>query len=136
MSQAEIFAIIQTVNAQYAVLFAQVLTVNFAVIVATYYFVHRTAVRFRVAFLAVYLVGMLAVVGQMLQQSNIKRQALGALAAIPAGERALVSQGILDLQGSWLFRASALLQNASLWLLVAVIAYMLFRWRPAAHGAD
>ena len=60
MTQAEIVALIQNVHEQYAVLFAQALTVSFAVIVATYYFLHRTSARFRVAVLFTYLVGMLA----------------------------------------------------------------------------
>ena len=59
MIQAEIVTLIQNVQGQYAVLFAQALTVSFAVIVATYYLLHRTSVRFRVAVLFTYLVGML-----------------------------------------------------------------------------
>jgi hypothetical protein len=136
MTQAEIVALIQNVHEQYAVLFAQALTVSFAVIVATYYFLHRTSARFRVAVLFTYLVGMLAVSGQMLQQANLKRLAVGTLEALPVSERAGVAQGVLDLQGSWLFRGTGVLQNASLWMLVGIVAYMLFWWRPAGGTAD
>lgn len=136
MTQAEIVALIQKVHEQYAVLFAQALTISFAVIVATYYFLHRTTAKFRVVVMATYLVGMLAVVGQMLQQANLKRLGLNTLAVLPGGERAGLPQGVIDLQGSWLFRATAVLQNASLWLLVGIVAYMLFWWRPTGGPRD
>ncbi len=135
MTQAEIVTLIQNVHEQYAALFAQALTVSFAVIVATYYFLHRTSARFRVAVLFTYLVGMLSVTGQMLQQANLKRLALRTLEALPGGDRSGVAQGIVDLQGSWLFRGTGVLQNASLWMLVGIVAYMLFWWRPVGGKA-
>jgi hypothetical protein len=136
VATGEILTVIQSVQAQYAVLFAQALTINFAVIVATYYFLHRTPWGFRAAVFMAYLVGMLAVVGQMLQQANFKRLALRALASLPADQRIGMPQGLLDLHGGWLFRGTALLQNASLWLLVVVVAYMLLRWQPQDDGRE
>lgn len=129
MSQAEIFNLIQQVQDQYAALFAQVITINFAMIVAVFYFLHRTSLRFRVAAFLFYITGMLALVGMMLHAANVKAIALGALTAIPAGERDGVVAAYLAFQDSWLARASALFQNASVWLLLGVVSYMLFLWR-------
>ncbi len=52
--------------------------------------------------------------------ANLKCLALRALESLPADRRAGIPQGLLDLQGAWLFRGTALLPIASLWLLVAV----------------
>jgi hypothetical protein len=129
MTQTELFALVQQVHEQYATLFAQVITINFAMIIAIFYFLHRARLGFRVAAFGFYLIGMLTLVGMMLQEANIKAIALGAMNAIPIEEQSSVVQGYLSLQGRWLFRAISLFQNGSLWALVSVIAYMLFWWR-------
>ncbi len=99
MSQAEIFSLVQQVQDQYGSLFAQLITINFAMIVAIWYFLHRTQFRFRIATFVFFLVGMLTLVGLMLQQANIKGLARRAL-----------EQNRPDLRSS-------------------VVAYMLFHWR-------
>ena len=129
MSQAEIFNLIQQVQDQYAALFAQVITINFAMIVAVFYFLHRTSLRFRMAAFLFYITGMLALVGMMLHAANVKAFALAALSAIPAENRDSVVAAYLAFQDSWLAKASALFQNASVWLLLGVVFYMLFVWR-------
>ena len=55
--------------------------------------------------------------------------ALRALSAIPANQQSLVVAGYLTLQDRWLFRAISFFQNAALWVLIAVTAYLLFWWR-------
>ena len=134
MSQAEIFNLIQQVQDQYAALFAQVITINFAMIVAVFYFLHRTSLRFRMAAFLFYITGMLALVGMMLHAANVKAIALAALIAIPAGSRDGVVAGYLAFQDSWLATAIALFQNASVWLLLAVVFFMLFLWRNPEGG--
>ena len=132
MSQAELFAIVQQVHEQYAALFGQVITINFAMIVAIFYFLYRARLGFRIAAFVFYLIGMLAIVGQMLQAANVKGIALAAMAAIPVTDQVPVVQSYLALQGVWLFRATGFFLNAALWALVGVIAYMLFWW----HNPD
>lgn len=129
MTETELFAIVQQTNEQVGALFAQVITINFAMIIATWYFLRRTRLAFRLSVFAFYLVGMLTLIGMMLQQSNIKHLAINALTAIPPDKRSSVIDGYLPIQEGWLFVAARIFQNASLWMLVAVIAYLLFWWR-------
>jgi hypothetical protein len=129
MSQAELFALVQQVHEQYGALFAQVITINFAMIIAIFYFLHRARLGFRIAAFIFYLVGMLTLTGMMLHEANVKGIALAAMAVIPAAEQTPVVQSYLALQRGWLFRAIGFFQNAALWALVGVIAYMLFWWR-------
>jgi hypothetical protein len=132
MSEAEIFALVQQVHEQYAALFAQVITINFAMIVAIFYFLHRARTGFRIAAFLFYLIGMLTLTGMMLHAANIKGIALAAMASIPAPSP--VVRGYLALQGGWLFRAISFFQNMSLWAMGGVIAYMLFWWRNPHAG--
>lgn len=110
-------------------LFGQIITINFAMIVAIYYFLHRSALLFRIAAFGFYAIGMLALIGLMLEQSNYKYQALLALRALPAARRAPVTDSLLALNQSWLAQTTGFFLNASLWVLFAVVAYLLFWWR-------
>jgi hypothetical protein len=49
MGETELIGVIRDVNAQYAVLFSQIITINFGMIVAIYYFLHRSTLLFRIA---------------------------------------------------------------------------------------
>src|SRR5437763_6567499 len=129
MGESELIGIIRDVHAQYAVLFGQVITINFAMIVATYYFLHRSPLLFRIAAFGFYAVGMLALVGLLLQQGNYKFEALGALAAVAPEHRSQMASSVLALNQSWLAKATSLFLNTSLWVLVLAIAYLLFRWK-------
>src|SRR5947209_20476258 len=49
MGESELIGIIRDSNVQYASLFGQMITINFAMIVAIYYFLHRASVKLRLA---------------------------------------------------------------------------------------
>jgi hypothetical protein len=134
VGEAELIAIVRDVNAQYAVLFGQIITINFAMIVAIYYFLHRAALLLRIAAFGFYAIGMLALIGLMLEQANLKMQALIALAALPPGQRSRFAESVLAIHRSWLFEASSFFLNASLWVLFAAVAYLLFWWRGDEEG--
>jgi len=129
MGETELIGMIRDVDAQYGVLFGEVITINFAMIVAIYYFLHRASLIFRVAAFGFYAIGMLAFVGLSLEQSNFKAQALIALAALPPGRHSALTDSILAMHRSWLFYATSFFLNASIWVLFAVIFYLLFLWR-------
>lgn len=128
MGETELLGMIRDVNAQYAVLFGQVISINFAMIVAIYYFLHRSPLLFRVAAFGFYAIGMLALFGMMLIQSNYKFQALAKLAALPPGKRSPIADSIVAIHQSWLGQASSFFLTASIVLLFVVIAYLLFWW--------
>jgi hypothetical protein len=134
MGEAELIGVIRDVNAQYAALFGQIITINFAMIVAIYYFLHRSPLLFRIAAFGFYMIGMLTLIGLMLEQGNYKIEALAALAALPTEHRSLMANSVLALNQSWLIRASAFFLNVSLWVLFAVVAYLLFWWRGDPDG--
>jgi hypothetical protein len=129
MSQAELFAIVQGVHEQYATLFAQVISINFAMIVAIYYFLRRTRLGFRLAAYGFYLVGMVTLLGMMLHEANVKSLALTSMTAVPASARDPLIAGYLAMQDGWLFRAISAFQNIAFWVLAIVVAFMLFGWR-------
>jgi hypothetical protein len=134
MGESELIGIIRDANAQYTVLFGQIITINFAMIVAIYYFLHRAPLLFRIAAFLFYAIGMLAMVGLMLQQGNYKIEALAALANI--SNRSQMGDSVLALNASWLLRTTSFFLNAGLWVLFIVVAYLLFLWRgdPERHG--
>lgn len=132
MTAAELIAMIRDVNAQYAVLFSQIITINFGMIIAIHYFLHRSRRSMKFAAFVFYVVGMATFTGLLLQQANYKAIALAALARFPANTRSVEVQAVLDLNHGWLVTSSALFLNGSLWLLVAVIGWMLFRWSGEA----
>ena len=129
MGETELIGIIRDVNAQYSTLFGEIITINFAMIVAIYYFLHRAPLLFRIAAFGFYAIGMLALIGLMLEQANYKLEALTALAALAPAQRSPISDSILALNASWLAHATSFFLNAGLWVLFAVVAYLLFFWR-------
>lgn len=129
MGETELIGIIRDVNAQYAILFGQIITINFGMIVAIYYFLHRSPVLFRIAAFGFYAIGMLALIGLMLEQSNYKYQALLALRHLPAAQRSPVTDSLIAINESWLAQTTTFFLSASLWVLFAAVAYLLFWWR-------
>jgi hypothetical protein len=128
MGETELIGIIRDVDSQYAALFGEIITINFAMIVAIYYFLHRAPLLFRLASFVFYSIGMLSLIGLMLEQANFKFEAIAALTAIPAEHRSQMANSVLDLHKSWLITASSIFLNVSLWVLFIVVAYLLFWW--------
>jgi hypothetical protein len=127
MGETELIGLIRDVNVQYATLFGEIITINFAMIVAIYYFLHRASLSFRIAAFGFYAIGMLALIGLMLEQANYKVNALKQLAALP--RRSAMGDTVIAIHQSWVFQATTLFLNVSLWVLFAAITYLLFWWR-------
>ena len=136
MNEVELVGIIRDVNAQYALLFAQVITINFAMVVAIYYFLHRARLQLKLAAFACYAIGMLALIGLMFQQANFKMLAVNALEALPPDRLSNLSRGFLVMRQNLLFTGTAIFLNTSLWVLFAVIAWLLFRWKGEELNSD
>lgn len=133
MTEADLFAAVRDANVQIAALYAQVISMNFAMVVAIYYFLNQSKIMMKLLGFLIYLVGMFMFVGLMLEESNIKRVALDSLAALP--DISQPARGLLALQGSWLFHATSVFLNLGLWVLILAISFLLFVWRrPAAKS--
>jgi hypothetical protein len=129
MGEAELIGIIRDSNVQYASLFGQMVTINFAMIVAIYYFLHRASLKLKLAAFAFYLIGMLSLIGLMLTEANLKYFAIRSLATIPMDHLSSVGAGYLAFRTSWLAVSTMIFMNVSMWVLIAVIVYLLFWWR-------
>ena len=136
MGEVELIGIIRDSNVQYASLFGQIITINFAMIVAIYYFLHRAPVKLKLAAFAFYAIGMLSLIGMMLTEANLKYRAIRALEALPRDHLSSFSADYLAFRTSWLAVATAAFMNISIWLLFAVIAYLLFWWRDHRDDED
>lgn len=136
MNEFQLIGLLRDSNVQLSQLFGQVITINFAMIVAIYYFLHRATMPLKVAAMAFYLTGMLSLIGRMLVESNLKYHAMLALAALPTNQLSQLGESYLEYRNSWLASATALFTNAAIWLLIAVVAYLLFWWRRDAESGQ
>jgi hypothetical protein len=134
MGETELIGIIRDSSVYYATLFGEIITINFAMIVAIYYFLHDAPLKLKLAAFGVYAIGMLSLIGQMVIESNFKYIAIRALAALPPERLSPLGAGYLQLRGSWLVVATTIFLSVSIWILFAVIAYLLFWWRD--HRRD
>lgn len=136
MGEAELIDAIRSSNEQISALYGQVISINFAMVVAIFYFLNRSRLTMKLLAFLIYGIGMLMFIGLMLEESNIKRVALAALADLPQESLSTLANGVLALHQSWLFVATALFLNAGLWALILSVAFLLFVWRKpdSAHS--
>lgn len=133
MTEAEIFQVYSNANAAIQALYGQVISINFAMVVAIFYFLNRSGPVIKTLAFVVYLIGTFMFVGLMLEESNIKAMALRTLAAIPATAASPMTADLLGLSASWLFATTAVFLNGALWTMAAAVAFLLFAWKkPAA----
>ncbi|MEZ5958837.1 MAG: hypothetical protein R3C30_00225 [Hyphomonadaceae bacterium] len=129
MGEVELIDAIRSSNHEIAVLYGQVISINFAMVVAIFYFLNSSRLTIKLLAFLIYLIGMMMFIGLMLEESNIKRIALNALAELPPEGLSAMSSGVLALHQSWLFVATAVFLNAGLWALIFSIGFLLFIWR-------
>lgn len=132
MTEADLIEVVRTANDATAALYGQLISITFAMIVAIFYFLNRSRWPLKLLAFGVYSVGYLMFVGLMLETSNTKHVALRALGALPSDRISPFTAGLIDLQSSWLFQATALFMNAGLWLLGSAVVFMMFVWRKPA----
>ena len=129
MGEAELLTIINEAHAQIAGLFGQVISINLAMIVGTYYFLRRSSLGLRLFAYIVYLIGMLLFLGLMLIQSNVAVGALEGLRAFPFEHLSRPAQRLLSVSDSWLGTASSAISNIAFWVLLIGVTYLLFFWK-------
>jgi len=83
MTEQDLLAFVRSVTANEVTWFGQLITINFAMSVGIYYFLHRAQIALRIFAFGAYFVGMLLYLGEMLLESNAKTAALAALVALP-----------------------------------------------------
>jgi hypothetical protein len=107
--------------------FGQLITINFAMVIAIYYFLHQAKLLMKLfAFLA-YTVGTLFYFTQILLESNLKLMTVQTLAALPHPSN--IAQEYVGLTQSWLGDVAKAVFTGSFWLLWLAMIYLLFFWR-------
>ena len=108
-------------------LFTSVITINFAMVVAIYYFLHQARLAMKIFAFAAYLFGLVLFWSEMLIEANMKVTAMAALQALP--HISSVSARYIALDANWLGDVTHVTFNGALWMLCLGIFYLLFFWR-------
>ena len=110
-------------------LFAQVITITFAMIVGIYYFLNQARFMMKLFAFMAYLIGALLFLGEMLLETNMRVEAMAELQKLP--HPSAMVQRYIDLYGSWLSSVTSFLFNSAFWILFAGIFYLLFFWKKS-----
>ena len=84
MSELDLLNLARSTTEHQVTWFAQMITINFGMVVAIYYFLHRAKLALKIFTFFAYSVGMMVLLGEMLVEANIKAGAIEALRALPA----------------------------------------------------
>ena len=126
MSELDLLNLARSTTEHEVAWFAQMLTINFAMIVAIYYFLNTARMSLKLFSFFVYTVGMIVLLGQMLVEANVKVGAMEGLRALPAAQLARATVRYLSVSNSWLALATSITFNLSIWLLWFGVLYLLF----------
>src|SRR5690348_13748599 len=105
------------------------ITNNFAMVVAIYYFLNRARLALKIFTFFTYTVGMLVLLGQMLVEANIKQGAMDALRALPRQNLSQATVHYLTVSDSWISVLTHITFNLAVWLFWLGIFYLLFWWK-------
>jgi hypothetical protein len=116
--------------------FAQVITINFGMVVAIYYFLNRASLPLKVFAFIAYMIGMLILLGEMLVEANTKLGVIEALRSLPAEQLSRPTVHYLAVQDSWISAMTRITFNLSFWILWFGILYLLFLWKQPPRQAE
>ena len=134
MSEIDLFNLSRAITAVEIGYFTQMITINFAMIVAIYYFLNQANLPMKIMAFVAYLVGIALFLGEMLFETNVKVTVLDMLKALP--HPAILTQRYLALYDSWLGHAVAVMLNGAIWILVLGVFYLLFFWKKSPEERD
>ncbi len=133
MNQLDLLELSRACSANITSDLAQVITINFAMVVAIFYFLNEAKIGIKIFAFFAYLVGMLMYVGVMLEESTIKVATLNALKALPQKSLAAPVATYIGLSDTWLAHATTFFTNSALLVLVMGTFYLLFFWKKSTH---
>ncbi|MEI9990449.1 MAG: hypothetical protein WDM86_10445 [Rhizomicrobium sp.] len=134
MTELDLLALARSTTADEISYFGQMITINFAMIVAIYYFLNQAQLAMKLFAFVAYMVGMLLFFGQMLFEANVKFEVLTSLRAL--AHPSAVTAYYVALYDTWLGTATAILFNGAIWILCLGIFYLLFFWRKSPEERD
>lgn len=132
MTEAEILTLLQSYHDAQAALIGQVVSLHFALVVAVFYFLHRSGLRMKLAIFVLYTLGNLLFLGLIY---NITVKVVAARAELEAMREAgvhltRVGLSVLDSTGAPFVNVASLAANIAFVALWIGAVYFLFFWKP------
>ena len=129
MSEFELVQIVEAATAQMTVLIGQIIAINFAMMVAIYYFLNQAGRALKIAAFVLYSLGSFMFLLLAVRESNIAVAAGTSLRALGYDGLSAVPRAMADFNGSWQALALNVTINLSFWALWLGVVFLLFFWR-------
>ncbi|MGI8431427.1 MAG: hypothetical protein ACR2MW_03940 [Chthoniobacterales bacterium] len=126
MSELDLLNLARSTTEHQVAWFAQMLTLNFAMVVAIYYFLNAAKPGLKLFSFFAYTVGMLVFFGEIVIETNVKAGVMEALASLPAAELSRPGAHYLAVSKSWVALVTGITFTLSIWVLWFSVLYLLF----------
>jgi hypothetical protein len=136
MSELDLLNLARSTTEHEVAWFAQMITINFGMVVAIYYFLHGARLALKVFSFLAYSIGMLVLLGEMLVEANVKAGVLESLRTLPAEQLSRATVRYLVINDSWVAFLTRITFNLSVWLLLFGVFYLLFLWKRHSDNLD
>jgi hypothetical protein len=136
VSELELLNLARSTTEHEVTWFAQMITINFAMVVAIYYFLHGANLTLKRFTFFAYTVGMLVLLGEMLVETNVKEGVIESMRALPMEHLSRPTVRYLVVYDSWLSLLTRITFNLSVWLLLFGVFYLLFLWKRHSNKLD
>ena len=136
MSELDLLNLARSTTEHEVTWFAQMITINFGMIVAIYYFLNSARVALKIFSFVAYTVGMTVLLGQMLVEANVKVGAVNALRLFPPDQLSKPTLQYLAVFDSWVAVMTRATFNLSIWVLWLGILYLLFVWKEKPNRSS
>jgi hypothetical protein len=135
VSELDLLNLARSITEHQVSWFAQMITINFGMVVAIYYFLHGARLPLKI-FTFAYTVGMLVLLGEVLLETNVKAGAIEALRALPRANLSRPTAHYLAVFDSWVALTTRITFNLSVWLFWFGVLYLLFFWKRHSNQLD
>ena len=129
MSEFELLQIVEASVAQIISIISQIIAINFAMMVAIYYFLNEARFGLKAASFLLYTLGSTMYLLLAVRQSTVTVAAMDALEALPAEARSDVTASLLAYAVSPASFAMNVAVNAAFWALWLTVLFLLFFWK-------
>lgn len=129
MSELDLLNLARSATEHEVTWFAQMITINFGMVVAIYYFLHGANISLKIFSFFAYTVGMLVLLGEMLVEVNVNAGVIEALRALPSEHLSRPVAYYLAVYDSWVSLVTRITFNLSVWLFWLGVLYLLFFWK-------
>ncbi len=136
MSELDLLNLARSTTEHGVTWFAKMITINFAMVVAIYYFLHGARLTLKIFTFFAYTVAMLVLLGEMLVEANVKAGVIESMRALPAEHLARPTTVYLAVYDSWVSLVTRITFNLSVWLLLFGVFYLLFLWKQHSNQLD